>query len=162
MLFRSTNHPDGSAKPTLGTVVRALRRQRNWTLKDMSLRTGIPFSTLSKVENDRLTLTYDKLVQLAERLDIRLSDLFAETQPVEPAPRITARRSIGLLETAMRIDTPNYELSFLCTELRKKRTVPVLTRVRARSLDEFGPLVRHSGEEWAYVLEGQVVIHTEF
>ncbi len=38
----------------------------------------------------------------------------------------------------------------------------MLTHVKSRSLDEFGPLSRHSGEEWAYVLEGQVIVHTEF
>jgi len=37
----------------------------------MSGRTDIPVSTLSKVEHDRLTLTYDKLVQLSQRLNIR-------------------------------------------------------------------------------------------
>ena len=151
-----------SVKPTLGVVVRALRRRNNWTLKEMSERTGIPFSTLSKVENDRLTLTYDKLLQLAERLNMRMSDLFAEPQPVDTLPSGLARRSVGSAENALRVETPNYDYSYLCTELRKKRMIPVLTRVRAHSVDEFGQLVRHSGEEWAYVLEGQIVVHTEF
>ena len=44
----------------------------------MSERTSIPVSTLSKVEHDRLTLTYDKLVQLSQRLNIRISELFAD------------------------------------------------------------------------------------
>ena len=34
----------------------------------MSERSGIPVSTLSKVEHDRLTLTYDKLLQLSQKL----------------------------------------------------------------------------------------------
>src|SRR5262245_2272366 len=66
-------------KPTLGRVLRTLRNRNNWTLKEMSDRTGIPLSTLAKVEHDRLTLTYDKLLQLSERLKIRMSDLFAES-----------------------------------------------------------------------------------
>ena len=45
----------------------------------MSERSGIPVSTLSKVEHDRLTLTYDKLLQLSQRLNIRMSELFAES-----------------------------------------------------------------------------------
>ena len=154
---RTTN-----AKPTLGVIVRSLRRHNNWTLKEMSERTGIPFSTLSKVENDRLTLSYDKLQQLAERLNMPMSDLFAESQPLEASPSGLARRSIGSLATAMRIETPNYDYYYLCTELRKKRMIPILTRIRAKSVSEFGQLVRHSGEEWAYVLEGQIVVHTEF
>jgi transcriptional regulator with XRE-family HTH domain len=47
---------------TLGSLLRSLRSRNRWTLKEMSERTDIPVSTLSKVEHDRLTLTYDKLV----------------------------------------------------------------------------------------------------
>ena len=47
--------------PTIGSLLRALRARNDWTLKEMSQRCGIPLSTWSKVENDRLSLTYDKL-----------------------------------------------------------------------------------------------------
>src|SRR3546814_1867214 len=40
--------------------------------------------------------------------------------------------------------------------------IPVLTRTRAKSLDEFGKLVHHSGEEYIHVLEGRLEVHTEF
>ena len=81
-------------KPTLGRLLRSLRNRNDWTLKEMSDRTGIPLSTLAKVEHDRLTLTYDKLLQLSERLKIRMSDLFAEPSEA-PQQAVTARRSIG-------------------------------------------------------------------
>lgn len=149
-----------SERPTLGRILKELRAHRNWTLREMSERSGIPISTLSKVENDRLTLTYDKILQLSENLQIRISDLFAETEPAEES--VTARRSIGRLEDAIRVETPNYDYYYLCTELRRKRMVPVLTRIRAKSLSEFGDLVSHAGEEYIHVLEGTIVVHTEF
>ena len=127
----------------------------------MSKRTGIPLSTLAKVEHDRLTLTYDKLLQLSERLKIRMSDLFAEGGD-EPEQPVTARRSIGRLDRAIRVNTRNYDYYYLCAELRRKRMIPVLTRIRAKSVSEFGELVHHSGEEYIYVLEGRIEIHTEF
>ena len=148
-----------SERPTLGRILKELRNHRNWTLREMSEHSGIPLSTLSKVENDRLTLTYDKLAQLSEKLQIPISDLFAETEQVEA---ITARRSIGKVEDAVRVTTPNYDYYYLCTELRRKRMVPVLTRIRAKSLSEFGDLVSHAGEEYIHVLEGTIVVHTQF
>ena len=148
-------------KPTLGRVLRSLRSRNDWTLKEMSDRTGIPLSTLAKVEHDRLTLTYDKLVQLSERLKIRMSDLFAETGEISQQA-VTARRSIGNIESAVRVNTRNYDYYYLCAELRHKRMIPILTRIRAKSVAEFGELVHHSGEEYVFVLEGQVEIHTEF
>jgi transcriptional regulator with XRE-family HTH domain len=127
----------------------------------MSQRTGIPVSTLSKVEHDRLTLSYDKLVDLSRRLNIRISELFADPAgAVEPA--VTARRSIGLMDDAVRVNTKNYDYYYLCPELRRKRMIPVLTRIRAKTAQEFGDLVRHSGEEYIYVLKGSIKVLTEF
>jgi transcriptional regulator with XRE-family HTH domain len=150
-----------SRPSTLGAVLRGLRSRNDWTLKEMSQRSGIPISTLSKVEHDRLTLTYDKLQQLSQRLNIRMSELFAEGE-ASGAPAVTGRRSIGKLDTALRVNTANYDYYYLCTELRQKRMIPNITWVRAKSLAEFGDLVRHSGEEFIYVAKGQVIVHTEF
>ena len=150
-----------TSHPTLGEILRKLRAKRGWTLREMSERTGIPVSTLSKVEHGRLTLTYDKLLQLSRKLDIRMSDLFAEPDAESPAS-VTARRSIGRIADAVRVETPNYDYYYLCTELRQKKMVPILTRIRAKSLEEFGDLVSHSGEEYIHVLEGTIIVHTEF
>ena len=147
--------------PTIGSLLRALRARNDWTLKEMSQRCGIPLSTLSKVENDRLTLTYDKLQQISQRLNIRMSELFAEDDSTAEPP-VTARRSIGRVEDAVRVTTPNYDYFYLCPELRRKRMIPVITRVRAKSIEEFGELVHHSGEEYIHVLEGRAEVHTEF
>lgn len=148
-------------QPTIGSLLRALRGRYGWTLKQMSEHSGIPLSTLSKVEHDRLTLTYDKLQLLSQRLNMSMSELLAQSDIPSEAP-VTARRSIGRITDAVRVKTPNYDYYYLCPELRRKRMIPIIAHVRAKSLEQFGPLVRHSGEEYAYVLEGTVMLHTEF
>jgi transcriptional regulator with XRE-family HTH domain len=150
-----------AAPPTLGTVMKSIRSRNGWTLKEMSAKSGIPVSTLSKVEHDRLTLSYDKLQQLSQRLSIRMSDLFAEDEG-DTTPRVTGRRSVGTIDQAVRVTTDNYDYHYLCTDLRQKRMIPIITRIRAHSASEFGELVRHQGEEFIYVLEGAIQIHTEF
>ncbi len=150
-----------SSHRTIGSLLRSLRSRNGWTLKEMSERCGIPLSTLSKVEHDRLSLTYDKLQQLSQRLNIRMSEILAD-QDAAAEPAVTARRSIGRMADAIRVNTPNYDYYYLCSELRRKRMIPVLTKVRAKDLEEFGELVRHSGEEFVYVLSGTVEVHTEF
>lgn len=147
--------------PSLGALLKALRGREGWTLKEMSAKSGIPVSTLSKVENDRLTLSYDKLQQLGQRLGLRMSELFAEGDDAEPQP-VTARRSLGDVARAVRVETPNYDYYYLNPELRRKRMIPVVTKIRARSAEQFGELVRHSGEEFVYVLSGRVTVQTEF
>ncbi len=151
-----------SDQPTLGKALRDLRAGHGWTLKQMSERSGIPVSTLSKVEHDRLTLTYDKLLQISQRLGIHVSELFASPAIESPRDGVMARRSIGRVADSMRVTTPNYDYFYFSPELRKKRMIPILTHIRAKSLDEFGALVHHSGEEFIYVLDGQMEVHTEF
>jgi transcriptional regulator with XRE-family HTH domain len=150
-----------SSAPTLGALMRGVRNREGWTLKQMSEKSGIPVSTLSKVEHDRLTLTYEKLYQVAHRLGMRMSELFAEPKDDEPAA-ITARRSLGDIDQAVRVETPNYDYYYLCTELRRKRMIPVITKIRADSVEQFGDLSHHVGEEFVYVLKGKVVVATEF
>ena len=66
------------------------------------------------------------------------------------------------MDKAVRVNTDNYDYYYLCTDLRRKRMIPIITRIRAHSAREFGELVRHQGEELIYVLEGRVEVHTEF
>jgi transcriptional regulator with XRE-family HTH domain len=144
----------------LGRLMRALRTSRGWTRKQMSEQTGIPLSTLAKVEHGKLTLSYDKLLQISQRLKIRMSELLAQGEA--PESQQMTRRSVGTMETAVRVNSHNYDYYFLCPELRKKRMIPIFGRPRARTLEEFGDLVRHAGEEFIYVLTGRVQVHTEF
>jgi len=149
------------AGPTLGALLRSLRHREGWTLKEMSAKSGIPFSTLSKIEHDRLTLSFDKLQLLSQRLGLRMSELFAE-ESADQAKTITARRSLGDIDKSVRVTTPNYDYFYLCTELRRKRMIPVITKIRASSREQFGELVHHPGEEFIFVLKGRIVVHTQF
>lgn len=148
--------------PTLGTLLRGLRTRKGWTLKEMSEHTQIPLSTLSKIEHDRLTLTYDKLQHLSQRLNLRMSELFSEPETDSTPKPVTARRSLGTLDKALRVQTDNYDYFYLCTELRRKRMIPIVTKMRAKTTAEFGELVRHPGEEYVHVIEGRIQVHTEF
>src|ERR1039458_4083448 len=56
-----------TAKP--GSMLKKIRIQKGWTLKEVSRRTGYPVSTLSKIENDRVSLTYDKLTRISAGLE---------------------------------------------------------------------------------------------
>ena len=143
-----------------GAVLKSIRVRREWTLAEVSRRTGFPVSTLSKMENDRVSLTYDKLMRLSTGLGIDISLLFGATTE-EPAITTTqGRRSITRSGEGRLIDSPNYRHLYAAAELLNKRLIPIVVEHRARSLGEFGELVRHAGEEFIYVLEGEIEVHT--
>lgn len=145
-------------RPLLGQRLHELRKRHNWTLKDVSERTGVSVATLSKVERNKMSLTYDKMLQVAEGLKLTLAELVAPAPA--PAPP-TTRRSIARRKDGLIQRTPNYEYTYLSTDLSNKRMIPILTRIKARNIEEFGPLVRHSGEEFVFVLEGEILVHTD-
>ena len=46
-------------------------------------------------------------------------------------------------------------------ELLGKMMIPIIIDVRARSVEELGGLVRHAGEEYLYVLCGEMELHSD-
>ncbi|KJC50278.1 transcriptional regulator [Bradyrhizobium sp. LTSP849] len=154
--------PEG-ANSQLGQCLKAARQARGLTLKQVAERTGMALSTLSKVENGLMSLTYDKLLQLTSGLKMEIAELFnpAVAAPAQGRP-VTARRSISRGGQGQIITTKFYTYTYQCTDLIGKRMVPIVAEVRARSLDEFGPLLRHGGEEYFLVTSGRVAVHTEF
>ena len=152
---------DTANRSRLGAALRALRKQKDWTLAEVSRRTGFSVPTLSKVENDRLSLSYDKLIRLSEGLGVDISQLFSPVNGAASLPSITGRRSVNRAGDGELVSTHNYDYRYLSTDVTHKKFVPILTVLHARSLEEFGSLVRHSGEEFIFVLEGQVEVHTE-
>jgi len=146
------------AKP--GSVLKGLRLANGWTLAEVSRRTGLPVSTLSKVENDKMSLSYDKLARISRGLEIDIGVLFS-SEPTAPLSLVTGRRSINRAGEGKLIETETYESTYVATDLLNKRFVPIVTEIHARSMSEFGEWIRHPGEEYTYVLEGTVELHTE-
>lgn len=148
-----------SAHP--GAALRALRMQRGWTLAEVSKRTDLPISTLSKIENDRISLSYDKLARISTGLGVDISQLFAPHVVGVPGAFLNGRRSVTLAGQGQIIETENYGHVYPAADFLNKRFVPVVADLYARSLEEFGEMIRHPGEEYAYVLEGTVEFHSE-
>jgi transcriptional regulator with XRE-family HTH domain len=147
-----------AAKP--GAAVKALRRKHGWTLAEVSRRTGLPTSTLSKIENDKMSLTFDKLARLSSGLQIDISALFRGANGEDAHFGASGRRSIVRAGEGKAIETRNYLHLYPAWELLNKKIIPIVAELRARSLEEFGELIRHPGEEYAFVLEGEVELHT--
>ena len=148
----------GNKQSVLAQRLRALRQARDWTLKQAAQATGVSASTLSKIENSLLSPTYDNLIKIAAGLDLDVAELFTASD----AHMGTGRRSLSRQGEGRQYETPYYDHRLLCTALSHKRMMPFHTRVKARSFDEFQDWSRHGGEEFIYVLEGEVELYTDF
>jgi transcriptional regulator with XRE-family HTH domain len=161
MKSRPTVGPMPARKPAKpGAMLKSLRIQKGWTLKEVSRRTGYPVSTLSKIENDRVSLTYDKLTRISAGLEVDISRLFGAHEDGPGASGPQSRRSISRAGEGKSIESKNYSHTYPVAELLNKRLIPIVVVLRARTLEDFGELVRHSGEEYVFVLDGEVEVHT--
>jgi len=154
----------------LGLRLRAIRKANNWKIADVSRMTGLAISTISKVENGHMSLTYDKLMQVVKGLSIDLVDIFSTpSAPEKPSAAetparavITARRSVGRADNSYDIATRSYNYRYLNVDIAQKAIIPIVGETTAKSIEDFGDFIRHDGEEFLYVLEGNLLVYTEF
>jgi transcriptional regulator with XRE-family HTH domain len=151
----------GSVSARPGAALKALRMQRGWTLAEVSKRTDLPVSTLSKIENDRMSLSYDKLARISAGLEVDISQLFTPQVVGLAGATVNGRRSVTQAGQGQAIETETYSHLYPAADFLNKRFVPVIAELKSRTLEEFGEMIRHSGEEYAFILEGTVVFHSE-
>ncbi len=142
----------------LGQRIKDIRLNLGLTLEEASQKTGLARSTLSKIENEQISPTFQAMQKLANGLAINMPQLF------EPPKKIiaTGRRDVTRSMQGKPHPTPTYEHELLATQLSNKKMMPFKTQVRSRTFEEYGDWVRHDGEEFLLVLEGEIAFYSEF
>lgn len=147
-------------RSSLGVRLRALRRSRSMTLKALSALTGVALSTLSKMELGQVSISYAKFAAVARALGVDIAELFgpaAAAEPAGPAPtalRCTLADSPGYL-------TGTYDYKLLAGQYPQRSMTPMYGRILARDAAEFEDYMRHAGQEFLVVLEGEIEIRFE-
>lgn len=143
----------------VGARLRAHRKQQKLTLKQVSDKSGVALSTLSKMELGQATVSYDKLAAAARVLNISLPQLFNP----EAAPEQLAQPTVvsNKISETTGYATGSYEYHPIAGEFPGRSMMPIYARIRARELSEFEDFIRHPGQEFAMVLSGRIRIHFE-
>src|SRR3546814_2402497 len=61
----------------------------------------------------------------------------------------------------MAVTTRNGEVRYQAYDLLNKDLTPMVAQVHARSIEEFGDFHRHDGEEFVYVLDGELAFYSD-
>lgn len=150
----------GSREPAnteIGARLRGFRKARGWTQGDLAKRCGLAVSTISKVETGQLSPSFETLLRIAEGLSVNLGDLMTvSADESEKTRRAYTRKGMGELH-----ETGAYVYELLCGEIKHKLMHPLVAILKAHSVNEFGGLLAHPGEEVLYVLDGTVEVLTE-
>ncbi len=148
-----------------GLAIRKLRLAGGWTLAQLSERSGVPLSTLSKVELGQTSLSYENLLRICKGLEIDMARLIGAeadgTVGVGGAPVAVGRRSVVRAGQGERMDLSAGRGRVAGGELIRKAFTPVMVEVDAASVEEHGGFSRDEGEAYVVALSGDLVLHSE-
>ncbi|MFZ5721174.1 MAG: helix-turn-helix domain-containing protein [Pseudomonadota bacterium] len=141
-----------------GAAIRKLRLSRGWSLAALSEHTGVPISTLSRVELGQNALNYEKLMRLCRAFEIDLEGLV--TREAETGPAASGRRSIVRAGEGPPTRVGGNTGRRAAADLVSKGLSPILIDVTAHDLAAHGPLTGHPGEAYLLVIAGEVEFHS--
>ncbi len=131
----------------LGIRLRSLRHQNGWTLGDLAARTGVSEAYLSRLESGERQPSLAVLLTLTQAYNLELSSLFEPER--ETNPRVVVRAGSKAVQQGNGLSyTP------LSGSSRFASLHPIRVTVQADRQDDC--LYEHDGEEWLYVLSGQL------
>lgn len=143
--------------PPIGGNLKALRRDRGMTLSNAAAACSVSAATLSRIENGHLSPTFDVISRISQGFGVGIRDLlfYRERQ------RLGGWRSLTRAGFGRVIETPHYRFELLCDDVMPKPFLVFRAEILMRSIEAFGPLQSHAGQEQIVVQSGRVEAWTE-
>ena len=139
-----------------GVAVRKLRVAKGWTLQQLSEKSGVPLSTLSKLELGQAALTYDKILRICRALDVDPGLSILQEAAATPSP--TGRRAVVRAGEGETVAFGAHSAKVGAQDLLSKSFTPLLLTLKP------APNARRQtlpGEVYIHVMQGAAVLHTD-
>jgi transcriptional regulator with XRE-family HTH domain len=140
--------PLGELLAGLGTRLRFLRNQNGWTLGQLSLRTDLSEPFLSRLESGQRQPSLAALITLARAYSMPLAAL------LEEAPAATSSHIVIRAGNSTEHYANGLQYRVVSGEASKGNLHAVHVTIPPKR--ERADFYRHEGEEWLYVLSGQL------
>ncbi|MDC0659379.1 XRE family transcriptional regulator [Leisingera sp. SS27] len=141
----------------LGNRVKSLRLGEGMTLEQASGATGLAVSTIYKVENGKVSPSFENLLRLARGYGVGLEKLIESPAEEMNTTRLTVTRS----GEGRAVSGKTYEYEVLCNGLTGKKIIPLIATIGPRGPLEPNQLDRHEGEELVFILTGDIELKVE-
>lgn len=141
----------------ISAILRSLRTRAGMTLSQLAKESDVSMSTISKIESGQLSPGYDTILRLSLGLQVDVGELF------HPNVRgvSTGRRGVTRSGDGIMLDTPRYLYEALAGDVSNKEFLPLLTTIKAGGTIDVLNMPAHEGEEFVFVLSGQVILYSE-
>lgn len=143
-----------------GAAIRKLRLARGWNLATLSSESGVPISTISRVELGQNALNYEKLMRLCRALEVDLEGLVAREAETAHSSG-SGRRIVTRVGEGPPTRAGGNTGRRAAPDLLSKSFSPIVLDVTASSLSAHGPFAVHDGDVYVLVLDGDVEFHSQ-
>lgn len=138
---------------SLGERIREARKMRGLTLEDLSSRSGVSVDGLERVESNRTIPPLGQLVRLGKALEMKMGYfLSAGVDRPMCVVRADSRRKVAR-HGEQRSEQYGYVYESLAPEKTNRLMEPFLVTLTPT---EFGEFSSHDGQEFLFVLEGEI------
>jgi transcriptional regulator with XRE-family HTH domain len=153
-----SKHKTDVKELNLGQKIRRLRQEGRLTLQELSDLSGLSKPLLSQIENDQVIPPIATLLKIAKGLKVGIHYFFEEE---EDRRKVVLMRNDALKFSRRRSgnDSPqSYLYHSLAPGMRHKSMEPFLVEFETGQWDD-SQLYSHEGEEFIYLLEGELEFH---
>lgn len=143
----------------IGLKIRRLRQDKRMTLQDLAEATGLSKPLLSQIENDQVIPPLATLLRISKALKVGLHTFFEEEGETDKCILVRAGESRRQPRRPNRAsNAPPYTYHSLAYGKKHKNLEPFLVEFENRPWRD-DQLVSHEGEEFLYLLEGELEFH---
>jgi len=141
----------------VGEKVKALREQKGLSLKELADLTGFSTALLSQMENHLVSPSLGTIIKLAKALGVKVGDFLGETEG-EPFAivRKDERKTISRFASKEGVKY-GYSYESLGFEKKHRHMEPCIVTLEPATVKTTKTSV-HDGEEFIYVLEGEMEV----
>jgi transcriptional regulator with XRE-family HTH domain len=153
-----TDSAEADAGVLIGPLLAATRKKREWTLSKLAKASGVAIGTLSKIENGKSGASFDTVVRVANALEMSFDALLGPNS----TRFASGRRSVSRAGEGLKFGFGKYDYEVPCNDLISKAMIPLLMTINTREVALRSKWQSHAGEEYIYIISGEVQMHTEF
>lgn len=151
---------EGVGEPTsVGRRVRRVREEKGLTVEDVSQRTGLSSEYLAQIETDEISPPLGALIRIAKALHMKLGR-FISTGEVKPFTVVRKdQRRVVSRYTSAQGDQYGYTYESLAPDKKDRHMEPFMVTLEPSKAKK--ELSTHAGQEFLYVLEGDMEVILE-
>ena len=144
----------------VGSKIKGLRETKNFSLEEIAERSGLTVEQITSIENDQNLPSLGPLIKIARALGVRLGTFMDDNDALGPvvcrAAEREANKSISFSNGATDA-RKHMEYHPLAQQKAGRHMEPFIIDINPEDSPEF-QLSAHEGEEFIYVMEGEIEI----